>query len=267
MTKRQPVSPQDWMVDLERRLKSLERRTAIGAPSDLLGPGIDTQAVLVTDWNGEEMDFNGLYYSLPGALHTPDLYTFPATKAWIGQNIVDPDGHGYQRVTHYRLADAFTQSWASGLPTYTRTFQPQGNGARAYGLWLLENWSIDTAQQADTTINSTTAVELNGMFFQLTITDPTNVYMVAVTVDLLHSGANNNSQCAIDLRRDGTPLRTAVFHAQGISGLRVPVTFVHRLTNLPASTIQLTVNGRVFATPETYIAQADNSHISIWRLT
>lgn len=100
------------------------RRPLVKKASDLMGPGLAPQAVEIPDWNGPETEFNGLYVSRPGALHTPD-----SAKWWIGLNIAQPGGYGIQKVWDYR---------SGGTPvSHVRSFTLVGDTR------LFSPWSVD----------------------------------------------------------------------------------------------------------------------------
>lgn len=93
----QPRDMGDWMRSMEKRMLAVERQSSVTTAADILGPGIAPQAVEIPDWSGDETEFNGLYASRPGALHSPD-----SAKWWIGTSLAFPDGSGLQHVWDYR---------------------------------------------------------------------------------------------------------------------------------------------------------------------
>jgi hypothetical protein len=125
------VTFRDQLTETNRRLTRQEGRRQIGHASDLMGPGLAPQAVLVTDWNDETMAFNGLYYSEAGSLNSPN-----DTQRWIGQNIVDPLGHGIQRVALYvdNIVDLGT--WTPAL--WVRAFVTPDGTTRVFSAWTSE---------------------------------------------------------------------------------------------------------------------------------
>lgn len=125
-TGRPAVDFADWMRSMERRLIALERRPAVHAAAQLLGPGIGPQATLTSDWNDEATLFNGMFYSAPGAQHSPD-----DARGWIGWSLVDADGSGYQRVASYG-ADP------SPGEAYTRGFTSLVGASRTFSAWVAE---------------------------------------------------------------------------------------------------------------------------------
>lgn len=104
----------DWMRDVERRLLATERRSMPSAAS-LLGPGFSASATQVSNWSEETALFNGMFFSLVGAVNTPDN-----TKAWIGWTLADGQGAGVQRV--YRYREGITPvAYVRGFQTDTQT--------------------------------------------------------------------------------------------------------------------------------------------------
>lgn len=110
----------DWMRNHEKRLLHEERRAAVTQASDILGPGFDSTAVPLDDWNGEETVFNGLWYSTPGAANAPN-----AGSAFAGQTITYSDGTGIQ------------VAWSLTEPPvlYQRNVTVDASGVRSFGAW------------------------------------------------------------------------------------------------------------------------------------
>ena len=77
----------------EKRMMHQERRPAPVSASDLLGPGFSQRAIELIDWNDEVATYNGYFYTLPGALHTPD----PEYR-WAGVVVAMDDSTGMQLV-------------------------------------------------------------------------------------------------------------------------------------------------------------------------
>jgi hypothetical protein len=115
-----------WMRSMERRLAALERRPALHTAAQLLGPGIAPVATLTADWSDEATLFNGMFYSLPGAQHSPD-----SDRGWIGWSLVDADGSGYQRVASYG-------SDPSPGEAFTRGFTSAVGASRTFSAWVAE---------------------------------------------------------------------------------------------------------------------------------
>jgi hypothetical protein len=123
-TSNQPAvtSAGEWFARQEKRMMREERRPTVRHASDLLGPGIAPHAVRIMDWSGPETEFNGFFYSQPGALHSPD-----STLWWIGQSLSQIEGFGIQTVWDYR--------GTSNPPLQrTRRFTLVG-GLRVFGAW------------------------------------------------------------------------------------------------------------------------------------
>lgn len=117
------TSMEDWMIQQEKRVLHEERRPVISTASDLMGPGLAPYAVPLSDWNGEEATFNGIWFSEAdtGVLNSPD-----PTRPWIGVSYGTVDGAGYQ------------QAWDRSDPvvSYTRTFETVGV-TPTYTDWVL----------------------------------------------------------------------------------------------------------------------------------
>lgn len=126
MTARPVTDFAAWMRGVERRLTALERRPVLQSAAQLLGPGISATATLTSDWSDEATLFNGMFYSLPGAAHSPN-----SSRGWIGWSLVDADGSGYQRVSSY--GDDPTPGEA-----YTRGFTSANGASRTFSAWVAE---------------------------------------------------------------------------------------------------------------------------------
>lgn len=116
-----PHTMGDWMRRHEKRTLHEERRPRITKASDIMGPGVGPRAVEITDWSGEETEFNGFFLTRPGALHTPD-----STKWWIGVSLSQDGQYGIQQAFDYRNA-ATPAVWM-------RTFALVGD-TRLFGSW------------------------------------------------------------------------------------------------------------------------------------
>lgn len=121
-------STDDWMREMEKRLFHEERRPSIRSSSDLMGPGLGPFAVKIMDWNDEITHFNGFYYSEPGALHTPN-----DNKYWMGYNLVNSGGRGYQYAVNYRDASGPV----TNPEVYIRTVHTLIDQVAAYSPWTL----------------------------------------------------------------------------------------------------------------------------------
>jgi microcystin-dependent protein len=114
-------SGEDWMRSTEKRLLNEERRPLVSHASDIMGPSLGPYAVPITDWNQAETGFNGIVYSEPGGLNSPN-----AAEAWIGAVYAQSNGTGLQTAWNYRSA---------GAPSlWVRSFSLPG-GTRAYSPW------------------------------------------------------------------------------------------------------------------------------------
>lgn len=120
------IGTSDLIRDIEKRVLSEERRPQIRTASDLMGPGIGPQAIEVRDWNEEATSFNGLFFSTPGALNSPDV-----TRYWMGFVLATEGGDGFMLVYEYRGDPA-----SPPAARYHRTFTGgTGDGTRTFGVW------------------------------------------------------------------------------------------------------------------------------------
>lgn len=125
------IDAEDWMRRQEKRVMHEQRRPRVSRASDLMGPGLAPNAVEVLDWNGPEVGFNGLYWSRPGALNSPDT-----AKTWMGMGVATDTGHAFQRVwehvTGSDMGMEFTRQWHShgdgSIPSFTPWVLSGGKG-------------------------------------------------------------------------------------------------------------------------------------------
>lgn len=125
-----PINWQDWMASVDKRIAGLERRPAVHAAADLLGPGIATYAVTVDDWNSDTAAFNGFFHSSVSSLNSPS-----AALGWLGQTITQHDGYGIQ--TLWPVHD-ITGAVINGLPYTRRFYIPGGQTPRIYQGWITD---------------------------------------------------------------------------------------------------------------------------------
>lgn len=111
-----------WMRRQEKTVLREQRRPRVTNAADIMGPGIAPRAVEINDWSGEETEFNGFFYSQPGALHSPG-----ASDWWLGWSLTQIEGFGIQQVWDYR-------GTTSPVVTYTRRFSSVG-GQRVFSPW------------------------------------------------------------------------------------------------------------------------------------
>lgn len=121
----------DWMRSQEKRSLRQERRAGVPKAAAILGPGIAPQAVETTDWSAQETEFNGFFFSRPGAMHTPD-----SNEWWLGFSFTQEGQWGMQRVWDYR-------GESSPPAEYTRTFQIMG-ATRLFTDWANSGVGAET---------------------------------------------------------------------------------------------------------------------------
>lgn len=124
---------EDWMRQVEKKVLREERRPIIRKASDLMGPTLGPFAVQITDWNGEETHFNGLVFSEPGALNSPD-----DALTWLGMVIAAREGHGLQQAWNNDGPEPlhYIRSWSTGvspIPLYTPWVIASGTGGAPEG--------------------------------------------------------------------------------------------------------------------------------------
>lgn len=128
MTSLDPTDFRSWMRDVNRRLTRMESRPHPASALDLLGPGIDSAATLVSDWNDDTVFFNGFYYSEPAAANAPN-----DTSRWLGQVWIDPTGSGYQLLVAVPASGSSLGSWTHSRQH--RVFNTPSESTRVYSAW------------------------------------------------------------------------------------------------------------------------------------
>lgn len=93
----------DWRISTDsetyfqgqkKTLEVADRRPVIRKASDLVGPGIDSNTVRVSDLNDTLATFNGYYSAAAGSANAPN-----ATETFVGYVISDAEWGGVQRFT------------------------------------------------------------------------------------------------------------------------------------------------------------------------
>lgn len=112
---------EDYLRAQQKRVATEQRRPVIRKASDLVGPGIGSAAVMITDYNDILATFNGYYSSEAGALYAPN-----STDQFIGTVVMSDTLGGVQTFT----------SLTTGVE-YTRTFlrSPGDESDISFGVW------------------------------------------------------------------------------------------------------------------------------------
>lgn len=242
----------DWMRDIETRILHEERRPQIRNAADIMGPGLGPKTMQLVDWNDDATTFNGFFWSDVNSRNSPD-----ANKQWMGYNLVNADGSGYQRVYEFK-----GQGDDTTMVTYVR--RSLGSGAsRTWGPWINEitggggstggrNPGVQLA------LTGTASTFASATYFPIAWTGPTST-----------SNQDPTVWTADDPTRLYAPVtgRYAV-HGQvvfqsNVTGYRhVYVTQTHLgVTSAPIALTQDAVNGNVTAVPfsleEIYMEHGD----------
>lgn len=127
-----PITFNDWMRDIEKRLIREERRPQVPHPVDVVGPGVGPYTKMVTDWDSDGPQVNGWFYSIADqVVNSPD-----DTRNWMGTVESNPYGQGLQRVWEYiDTAD----DPIPGPSLYTRSFATNDDGTRTYTPWTVDS--------------------------------------------------------------------------------------------------------------------------------
>jgi len=146
---RTDVDAGDYFLHQRKQLDIADRRPVIKKASDLVGPGIDSGAVRITDFNDLLATFNGYFSAAPGAYAAPT-----ETDTFVGIVVSDSEFGGHQQFT----------SQETGV-IYTRRFQrsPVDPEALAWSAWVERRRIPSTLTgetEVDTRVPHNTAVQL-----------------------------------------------------------------------------------------------------------
>lgn len=127
---------EDWMRQQEKRMLHEERRPRVAQASDILGPIFGPYATRISNWNQADTEFNGIVYSEPGSLNSPN-----DAEWWIGQVMAQQGGFGIQTAWNFRstgtpLLFVRTFSQAGGTRNFTPWQQGGGGGVGDGSRWL-----------------------------------------------------------------------------------------------------------------------------------
>lgn len=161
------VTAVDYLTGQNKKVATEERRPTIRKASDLVGPGIASTAVRITDFNDLLATFNGYYSAAAGADYAPNT-----TDSFIGSVIADDLLGGVQTFT----------SLETGVQ-YDRTFlrSPGDEASIAWGLWRSPVDALPTVYSETALVASSQTVSdlptgtTNGFVMsmpKLTVTDP-----------------------------------------------------------------------------------------------
>lgn len=106
-----------WMRDIERRVRTQERRSPAFEVQRTLGPGFGKYCTQIFDWNEEATWLTGQFWSPVGAFNTPTLSTIflgttlSASQVGGVQSVVSLDG----TMSRYQREFMFTPG---GTPTF-----------------------------------------------------------------------------------------------------------------------------------------------------
>lgn len=145
---RTEIDAEDYFRHQKKKTQVADRRPVIRKASDLVGPGIDAAAVVVTDWNDVLATFNG-YFSSTSALNGPQSVGGGSdTSLYVGFVTMDATYGGKQIITDLN----------SGLD-YTRIFRraPTDPNTIVWGPWVGSN-SPDPTAFASQTVNTSVPV-------------------------------------------------------------------------------------------------------------
>jgi hypothetical protein len=166
----------DYFLHQKKQLQVADRRPVIRRPSDLVGPGINSSAVRITDYNDALATFNGYYSSEPGASNAPN-----ETDSFIGFVAMDDALGGKQIFTSLSTGE-----------DYTRVFlrNPSDPSAILWGQWRPTEYQPPTLYSTDTAVTLTPDLAIT----PLTVPDtadfgtPDTFERVSTAVNILRPG-------------------------------------------------------------------------------
>ena len=247
---RPPIDFADWMRDQQRRNSAQERRPMVTTASDLMGPGLAPQAVMLNDWNDDTITFNGFYYSTPGAANTPD-----STKAWIGYSIADANGSGIQRITLYpglTVPSTMFTGWPA--VSYSRAFTSQAGTLRLYSVWAPDRPGAQVFDGTDVSVTTTGTTDL--VTIPIAVSTASERWTVNVSLDAAHVGTATTAFLSVDLMTGGTVVYTGIFDGSGINGLRVPLSFTYMVTGLSPGIVNIKIRASNSAAGDSYLIRS-----------
>ena len=103
---RTEVTAQDYFGHQKKQSEVADRRPVIRKASDLVGPGIGVNTVLVDDFNNTLATFNGYYSSEPGAANAPTV-----SGSFVGYTVSDSTLGGVQCVTELSTGDEYRRTF------------------------------------------------------------------------------------------------------------------------------------------------------------
>lgn len=112
---RPEITGTDYFGHQKKQLQVADRRPVIRRASDLVGPGINSTAVRITDFNDPLATFNGYYSADVGALNAPN-----SDEPFVGQTISDATLGGRQVFTGLVSGAEFARTFVRS-PTDSET--------------------------------------------------------------------------------------------------------------------------------------------------
>lgn len=156
---RNEINSADFFLHQKKTLQISDRRPVIRQPSDLVGPGIDSAATPITDWNDQLATYNGYYSSGNstndptkggGALHAPVPDGAHGNKdfnPYVGFIVQDSVLGGQQVLYPIGTLQAGTKPVITAMSYWTRTFlrnpsDPDTISSIQWGDWKYVNNTV-----------------------------------------------------------------------------------------------------------------------------
>lgn len=250
------ITGADWMRDVEKRILSEERRPLIRTASDLLGPGFAPYAVLTQDWNAVECTFNGIFYSQPGGLNSPD-----GSAYWIGDVLAQQAGFGIQHVWEHRVASDPT---TSPIREYIRRFYaPGGSGLTMFTPWRQVTPQPGYALGTTTAVSTTSNVDITGLSLDVTAAGTSDIFEAKMSLDVTRvAGAGTFiSELLVDgIAQSGQALFNPV------STDRMTICNFWHVSNLTAGLHTFKVRARNTTGGDNFNVTGTSTHFSVQRI-
>lgn len=170
----------DYLLHQKKSLAMADRRPVIRTPSDLVGPGINSNAVRLDDYNDLLATFNGYYASVPGASNAPDAYLPEEDReSFVGVVISDAELGGRQVFT----------GLTSGIE-YSRTFNRSPTDPETLG------WTSWSGQRIPATVDGNASVET-------AVTSSWDTVLVPPTLSAIGPDVYERNDAGILIRKQG----------------------------------------------------------------
>jgi|SRR6478735_3628872 len=196
---REDTNAETYFGHQQKQVNLADRRPVIRKASDLVGPGINSSTVRITDFNDLLATFNGYYSSLAGAASAPN-----ETDDFVGTVINDAEMGGRQEFT----------GLTSGI-IYSRTFKrsPVDAESLAWSAWTERRRippTLDMQNERDTSVLSASSAFLLTPYVSATAGDQSVFERTDTAINIRRQGIYTGTLQLGD--RTGTTTATVAFY-------------------------------------------------------